>query len=56
MLKYDEVSLNDYETLSEARARIRHFSKEVYNHERLHSALAYRPPAEFEALFCLASE
>lgn len=51
-LKYDEVYLNDYETLSEARARIGHFLEEVYNHERLHSALDYRPPAEFEALFC----
>lgn len=47
-LKYEEVYLWDYEDLSEARARIDHFLEEVYNEKRLHSALGYVPPAEFE--------
>ena len=47
-IKYDEVYLSDYQTLSEARASIRHFIEEVYNRKRLHSALGYKPPVEFE--------
>ncbi len=47
-LKYEEVYLNDYETLSEARASIEHFLGDVYNRKRLHSALGYVPPVEFE--------
>ncbi len=48
-LKYEEVYVNDYETLEEARASIGHFLEDVYNQKRLHSALGYCPPAEFEA-------
>lgn len=51
-VKYEEVYLADYQTLTEARASIRHFIEEVYNRKRLHSALGYRPPVEFEQLFC----
>jgi transposase InsO family protein len=47
-LKCEEVYLNEYETLREARASIGDFLERVYNEERLHSALGYRPPAEFE--------
>jgi len=47
-LKYEEVYLADYDTLAEARASIKHFLEEVYNTKRLHSALGYKPPAEFE--------
>ena len=47
-LKYEEVYLNDYETLAEARASIDHFLSEIYNRKRLHSALGYMPPVEFE--------
>lgn len=47
-VKYDEVYLSDYQTLTEARASIRHFIEEVYNRKRLHSALGYLPPVEFE--------
>jgi len=49
-LKYEEVHLTEYETLVEARASIRRFIEDVYNRKRLHSALGYRPPVEFELL------
>lgn len=48
-LKYEEVLRNDYRDLAEARASIAAFLEKVYNQQRLHSALGYRPPAEFEA-------
>jgi transposase InsO family protein len=48
-LKYEEIYMNDYETLAEVRASIEHFIEAVYNRKRLHSAIGYRPPAEFEA-------
>jgi transposase InsO family protein len=48
-LKYEEIYMNDYETLAEVRASIEHFIESVYNRKRLHSAIGYRPPAEFEA-------
>lgn len=47
-LKYEEVYMNEYEDMAEARERIGHFLEEVYNRKRLHSALGYVPPAEFE--------
>jgi len=49
-LKYEEVYLSDYQNLVEARASIRRFLEDVYNRHRLHSALGYRPPVEFEQL------
>jgi hypothetical protein len=48
-LKYEEVLRNEYRDLAEARASIREFLEKVYNQKRLHSALGYLPPAEFEA-------
>jgi transposase InsO family protein len=49
-LKREEVRLNEYRDLAEARASLGRFIEEVYNEKRLHSALGYRPPAEFEAI------
>jgi transposase InsO family protein len=47
-LKYEEVYRNEYRDLREARASISQFLEVVYNRKRLHSALGYLPPAEFE--------
>ena len=47
-LKYEEVLRNEYRDLAEARASIRQFLEKVSNRKRLHSALGYVPPAEFE--------
>jgi putative transposase len=47
-LKYEEVHRNEYRNLGEARAAIQEFLEKVYNRKRLHSALRYLPPVEFE--------
>lgn len=47
-LKYEEVHRQEYRDLAEARSSIQHFLERVYNEKRLHSALGYRPPVEFE--------
>lgn len=48
-LKYEQVYREDYRDYAEANTGIEHFIEKVYNEKRLHSALGYRPPAEFEA-------
>jgi transposase InsO family protein len=55
-LKYEEVYLFEYETVTEARGRIRHFLEEVYNQKRLHSAIGYLPPAEYEQQLCQTTD
>ena len=47
-LKEEEVHLNAYEDIHEARGRIGHFITQVYNQKRPHSALGYLTPVEFE--------
>lgn len=48
-LKTEEVSINEYETFVQAKEQIDRFIDIVYNNKRLHSALDYATPAEFEA-------
>jgi len=47
-LKSEEVYRQEYRNLAEARSCIERFIEKVYNEKRLHSALGYCPPAEFE--------
>jgi putative transposase len=49
-LKYEEIHCSQYHTLEELSANIEAFIDRYYNRERLHSALGYRSPAEFEAI------
>jgi len=48
-LKEEEVSLNEYEDLADARAHLTHFLDQIYQYKRIHSSLSYLTPAEFEA-------
>ena len=47
-LKYEEVYRTEYRDFREACAGMGEFLERVYNQKRLHSALGYVPPAEFE--------
>ena len=47
-LKEEEVNGKTYASVDEARTDIGAFLENVYNRGRLHSALGYRPPVEFE--------
>ncbi len=52
-IKYEEILLTEYNTIEEARENIKHYIEENYNKERLHSAIGYKPPAEFEQQYKL---
>ena len=47
-LKQEEINVNNYGDLEELRSNIETFIEQYYNHCRLHSALGYQPPVEFE--------
>jgi Integrase core domain len=47
-LKREEIYANDYRDLEHLLGNIEAFIEEYYNRCRLHSALGYRPPEEFE--------
>jgi putative transposase len=49
-LKREEVDAKGYRDLEDLRLHISGFIDRYYNQERLHSALGYRPPAEFEEI------
>lgn len=53
-LKTEEVYLSEYRTLDDVQNRLPYFIEQVYNRNRLHSALGYQPPEEFEALWTSA--
>lgn len=44
-IKYEEVYLNSYDTVTEARQKIKSYLA-FYNHQRLHQSLGYKTPAE----------
>jgi putative transposase len=50
-LKYEEINARTFLTLEDARTRIDSFIADIYNSERLHSALGYCSPLEFEQAF-----
>lgn len=52
-LKEDEIYLAEYRTFAEAYTQIRHFVEDVYQTKRIHSALGYLTPAEFEAVWSI---
>lgn len=47
-LKQEEIYANDYRDLQHLRANVGTFIEQYYNRRRLHSALGYQPPEEFE--------
>jgi putative transposase len=48
-LKTEEVNGKAYANIEDARRQIGEFIDTIYNRQRLHSALGYKPPVEFEA-------
>ncbi len=47
-LKHEEIRCRRYATMEELRRNLEKFIDGYYNEQRLHSALAYRSPKEFE--------
>jgi putative transposase len=49
-LKYEEVYRNEYDSLTQAHHELANYLLNIYNRRRLHSAIAYHTPVEYELL------
>ena len=47
-LKYEEVYRNEYDSLTRAHRELANYLLNIYNRRRLHSAIAYHTPVEYE--------
>jgi putative transposase len=54
-LKTEELNARSFKTIDDARTRIDDFIANIYNTERLHSALGYLSPLEFETAFAMTN-
>jgi len=50
-IKEEEVYLSEYEDYDDALRQLGHFLDDVYMHKRIHSALGYLTPVEFQSLW-----
>jgi len=52
-LKYEQIHVTQYRNIDHLRTAMNEFIETVYNKTRLHSALGYRPPEEYETIMAI---